>query len=150
MDAGDMRRLAGAYGGDLSRWPAEARPAAEAWIARNPAEARSLLDEARALDHLLGAWPAPRAEDAVRARIEAEAAAHVRRARRRSWLLTLGGGVGLAAACLAGILAAPHLLDPPASPARVAAAPADTEAVVAEALAPWEAPAGEVETGASS
>lgn len=142
MTARRVRALAEAYGAEPARWPASEREAAEAWIAANPGAARALLEEAGALDGLLDAWSLPRPADGVRVRIVEPAPAMVREARRRSFLLTLGGGAGLAAACLAGILAAPSLLSAPApsvAPAAIVLASTDDE-VLDEVLAGWEAP----------
>ena len=50
--------LLDAYGGDLSRWPSQHAPAAEALLRRS-AEARSRPAEAKALDRLLGETPTP-------------------------------------------------------------------------------------------
>ncbi len=60
--------LLDAYGGDLSRWPAPSRVAAEALIARDPTVHR-LLDQARALDTLLDQAPAPLPSGILRARV---------------------------------------------------------------------------------
>ena len=146
-----VRELAEAFGGDPARWPESDRAAAEAWIAAHPTRAWRLLEEAGALDRLLLAWEAPRPTEDARARVQAAAPDQVRRALRRSWVLTLTGGAALAAACLAGILAAPRLVDPVVVPATAAPAYAsDSDAVLAEALAPWEAPVAETTAGARS
>ena len=178
VDAGRFRALAEAYGGDLSRWPEGDREAASAWLAANPREAAAMLDGARALDDLLGTWRTTEPAESLRSRVLAPAPALVRSARRRAFVLTLGGGAGLAAACLVGILVAPSLLSSPVpataarpAPSVVAAAvpgtvgnpaqataPADiptaayaqTDEVLSEVLAVWEAPVAdtEVDSGA--
>jgi hypothetical protein len=145
-----VRQLAEAFGADPTRWPEADRPGAEAWIAAHPDEARRLLDDARSLDRLLLAWEAPRPTQAVATRVQSAAPVQVRRSLRRSWVLTLTGGAALAAACLAGIIAAPHLVDPIA---RAAAAPvyaSDPDSILTEALTPWEAPVAESAAGARS
>ena len=114
LTAARMRALAEAYGSDLSRWPADERDAAQDWIAAHPSEAGEMLSDAAVLDDLMDAWRLPQPADTLRARVLVPAPAVVREARRRSFLLTLGGGAGLAAACLAGILAAPALVSRPA------------------------------------
>lgn len=145
ITAARIRTLAEAYGAEPSRWPEAERTAALDWIAAHPREAMDLLDGAGALDSLLDAWRLPQPAEALRTRILAPAPAVLRDARRRSFLLTLGGGAGLAAACLAGILAAPALVSPPsraAAPVAVAQALTDEE-VLSEVLAGWEAPVGD-------
>jgi hypothetical protein len=47
-----FRALADSYGGDLQRWPQEERDAAQALLNISP-QAHALLDEARALDHVI-------------------------------------------------------------------------------------------------
>ena len=156
LDAVRVRALAEAFGADPARWPETEREAALAWLQVHPAEASTLLAEARALDGVLDAWrldppPAPLVRQVL-----APAPAVVRQARRRAFILTLGGGAGLAAACLAGILAAPSLLSPSLSGPREGAlavpsiqlvsddeAVASTDEVLVEVLADWEAPVGD-------
>lgn len=156
LEAGRFRALAEAYGGDISRWPEAERASAEAWLARNPRDGAAVLEAARALDDLLGAWRTPEPAEALRNRVLIPAPAQVRHARRRAFVLTLGGGAGLAAACLAGILVAPVLLSTPTagpvpSPSSqieetapsVALTPSDE--VLAEVLADWEPPLADAE-----
>ncbi|AWM76910.1 hypothetical protein [Phenylobacterium parvum] len=161
LDAVRVRALAEAFGADPARWPETEREAALAWLQAHPAEASTLLAEARALDGVLDAWrldppPAPLVRQVL-----APARAVVRQARRRAFILTLGGGAGLAAACLAGILAAPSLLSPSllspslSGPLEGALAVpsiqlvsddeavASTDEVLVEVLADWEAPVGD-------
>lgn len=154
MGPGRFRALAEAYGGDISRWPEAERGSAEAWLARNRQEGDALLAGARALDDLLGTWRAPEPAAALRSRVLIPAPALVRGARRRAFVLTFGGGAGLAAACLAGILAAPVLLSTPSdrlapspSAERTAAAVAltQTDEVISEALADWEPPVADAQ-----
>lgn len=148
-----VRTLAETYGADISRWPEAEREAARVWCATHPEVAGRLLGEARALDHLLDAWTAPGPADSLRARVLAPAPAVVRSARRRSFVLTLGGGAGLAAACLAGILVAPVLLalpDPSLQPAWGAPAEAETREILNQLFTDWEAPVSGTEPDAAS
>jgi hypothetical protein len=57
-----------AYGGELARWPAETRGAAQALLAAS-AEARKLLADARRLDEALAAVRPPRASATVARRV---------------------------------------------------------------------------------
>jgi hypothetical protein len=145
-----VRQLAESFGGDPARWPEADRLGAEAWIAAHPAEARHLLDDARSLDRLLFAWEAPRPTEGVTKRVQSAAPVQVRQSLRRSWVLTLTGGAALAAACLAGIVAAPRLVDPVARPAEAPVYASDPDSILAEAMTPWEAPVAESATGARS
>lgn len=95
--------LADAYGGDVSRWPTEAREAAAVLMTAEPAFTGAVLVRAGALDAALDAWrPAPASAGLVE-RIAALAPA----ARRRwpVWLSPAALGAGLAAACVAGVVA---------------------------------------------
>jgi len=58
MTLAEFARLLDVYGGDRTRWPAEARAAAAHLVARD-AGARRLLAEAEALDRLLERAPLP-------------------------------------------------------------------------------------------
>lgn len=154
MGPARFRALAEAYGGDISRWPEAERGSAEAWLSRNPQEGDAVLAGARALDDLLGTWRTPEPEADLRSRVLIPAPAVVRSARRRALVLTFGGGAGLAAACLAGILAAPLLLSTPfdrslPSPAIGQMAPAvastQTDEVLAEVLSDWEPPVADAQ-----
>lgn len=147
--AGRVRTLIEAYGADPARWPEGDRSAALAWVESHPDEAPALLEAAAALDGLLDAWRLPVPAAALRTRTLAPAVVLVRQARRRSFFLTLGGGVGLAAACLAGIVSAPALVPAPAGlapsdprPVAVASTSTDDE-VLSELLSGWEAPVGD-------
>ena len=97
-----LEALAQAYGGDLRRWPADQRAFAESLIAVDPA-ARSVLDEAAALDRLLDASPAVAPSADLAARVLA--GAPQRRARGRMGRLTWFLGAGWAAAACAGMVA---------------------------------------------
>jgi len=103
MSHARFEELAEAYGGDVSRWPAEAREAAAVLMAAEPAFTGQVLAGAGALDAALDSWrPAP-ASAALVERILAAAP----RARRRwpVWLSPAALGAGLAAACVAGVIA---------------------------------------------
>jgi hypothetical protein len=58
MTLADFERLLDVYGGDRTRWPAEARAAAAQLVARD-ARARGILVEAEALDRVLERAPLP-------------------------------------------------------------------------------------------
>ncbi len=53
MDKTRFQELADAYGGDMARWPQEARAHGQAWRAANEAQAAAILAQARALDAAL-------------------------------------------------------------------------------------------------
>jgi hypothetical protein len=53
LTLGRFRSMTGSYGADLARWPEQARADARALLSVS-AEARTLLEEARALDDLIG------------------------------------------------------------------------------------------------
>ena len=92
-----FRDLADAYGGDVTRWPAEARAAAMA-LATHPT-AIAILAHATALDTVLDSWAVPAPSPALAARLVGLAPTPNRSpaARARLWW----SGVGIAAA-LAG------------------------------------------------
>jgi ferric-dicitrate binding protein FerR (iron transport regulator) len=94
--------LAEAFGGDIARWPVAERDAAAAMLAAEPAWADATLARAGELDAMLDALEAPRADGALAERI-ARAAPAPRR-RWPAWLAPAGLGVGLAAACAAGVV----------------------------------------------
>ena len=58
MTLADFERLLDVYGGDRTRWPAEARAAAAQLVARD-AKARRMLAEAEVLDRVLERAPLP-------------------------------------------------------------------------------------------
>jgi anti-sigma factor RsiW len=103
-----LNALADAFGGDLRRWPATDRAAAEQLLAIDPA-ARAVLDAALALDAVLSTSPRPQASAALRDRvIDAARRAGLRpQPARRFWLdrLVLASGAGWAAAACAGVIA---------------------------------------------
>jgi hypothetical protein len=69
-----FRRRVEAFGGDLSRWSADDRTAAEALLARSD-RARAILASARRLDALLEQEAMPPVEEALAVRIVARAVA---------------------------------------------------------------------------
>lgn len=98
-----FEELAEAYGGDVSRWPVEAREAAALLMAAEPGFTGEVLARADRLDAALDSWrPAP-ASAALVERIVA--AAPRARPRWPTWLSPTALGAGLAAACAAGVIA---------------------------------------------
>lgn len=103
MDRERFKALAEAYGGDMARWPAEARDAAAARLATEPDFAARVLARASALDQALEDWTTTAVSHDLRDRIIAQAP-RSRPARAPAWLGRLGVGAGLAAACAAGLV----------------------------------------------
>jgi hypothetical protein len=99
-----------AYGGDPSRWPAQAREAAALLMAAEPAFAHAALARAGRLDAVLDAWAAVPADAALAGRILAAAPAAPRR-RWPAWLSPAALGAGLAAACAAGVVVGVQVSD---------------------------------------
>lgn len=106
--------LAQAYGGDVVRWPEGEREAAAEVMASRPAWAREVLAPAADLDALLDAFAQPRGSAGLATRIAAGAP---RPRRWVDWLLPAGMGVGLAAACAAGVVAGAQFHASPSMPA---------------------------------
>lgn len=100
MKAERLHELADAYGADLRRWPASERAFAESLIAADPS-LKAVLDQAAALDALLGAAPRPVPSSALTARILAAAPRAKNRLGKAIWYL----GAGWAAAACAGVVA---------------------------------------------
>lgn len=99
--------LAAAYGGDVARWPDAEREGAAELMAGRAAWASRILADAGDLDIALDAWVPSRGSPDLAARIAAGAPRG--RARWIGWLLPAGMGVGLAAACAAGVMAGAQL-----------------------------------------
>lgn len=99
--------LAEAYGGDVARWPRADREAAAEWMATEPRRAGGILARAGELDAALAAFAPPRASADLADRIVAGAPRS--RPRWVGWLWPAGMGAGLAAACVAGVLAGAQL-----------------------------------------
>jgi hypothetical protein len=107
MNAERMRDLAEAWGGDLRRWPAADREAAQAFARAQPEAAERALFEARQLDAALDAAPRVVVSAELRDRVIASAQAAALRTRaawpdlrRLLWI----GGAGWAAAACAGVM----------------------------------------------
>jgi hypothetical protein len=136
--------IAEAYGGDVARWPAEAREEAAVLMAEAPDFTQAVLERARALDAAMDAWRPALPSGALADRIAASAPAPGRR--WSSWITPAAWGAslaaGLAAACAAGAMLGVELSGHVAS--RIEAHQAQTAAVNAQA----EAPTGDVEEGA--
>lgn len=97
-----FQALADAFGGDVSRWPAEVREAAAVLMATEPELAGRTLVAAQALDAALDACRQSPASSALVARVLAAAPRPARR--RRFWLSPAALGAGLAAAAAAGVI----------------------------------------------
>jgi hypothetical protein len=99
MDAERFEQLTQAYGGESARWPQADRAPALRYLAATPA-AHAMRARALRLDEVLGAWAPEAASAALRGRIAAGAPV-VRGMRPRDlWI----SGVGLAAACVIGLM----------------------------------------------
>lgn len=96
--------LAGAYGGDVSRWPMQTWDAAAAFMASAPGLSGRILAEAAELDVALDAWGSIPADAALIDRILASAPAPRARRSWREWLAPVGLGAGLATACAVGLI----------------------------------------------
>lgn len=130
--------LAEAYGGEIGRWPEDARDAAAAFMAGDPERARQILSRESALDEALdGLRPLAVRHEFREAVI---AGAPVRRLRRpmSDWLFRAGLGAGLAAACAAGLLMGVTLAEPVTNQ--------DTDAVT-QAMSSYELPGDDLAEG---
>lgn len=94
--------LAGAYGGEIARWPEGEREAARALLAAQPERLGAVLAQAADLDRLLDLAPAQRPNAALLGRLIAAAPQPANRARR--WIAGLGAALGLSAAAFAGVM----------------------------------------------
>ena len=106
MNAERFQTLAGAYGGDLLRWPSSEQAAARAFMAGDP-RCADWLAEAFALDSLLAAAPQSHQNDLLRERIIRSAPKPKPQPvapKRAAWV----SWAGLAAACMAGVVAGAH------------------------------------------
>lgn len=103
--------LAEAYGGDVARWPVAERDAAAALMAADPERTRDILARARDLDALLDAGPALSVPAVLVDRIVSQAP-RPRGPGWIRWLLPVGMGAGLAAACAAGVVVGIHVSTP--------------------------------------
>ncbi len=110
MDLKRFEEILDAYGADPRRWPAQERPAAEAFLQQDE-QARASMFAARQLDAALGASVQPLASARLR---EAILASAPRPARGRRLAVALGfagedlrrwlSGAALAASCACGIV----------------------------------------------
>ncbi|UDF03164.1 hypothetical protein [Asticcacaulis sp. AND118] len=98
-----------AYGADAQRWPQDERAAARLFMQQHPETARRVMAEARTLDAWLSAAEEPEPSVALQweilahmapAGVVAKMAAPLSVRPRRRWM----AGIGLAAACAAGII----------------------------------------------
>ncbi|WP_430421009.1 hypothetical protein [Phenylobacterium sp.] len=99
--------LAEAFGGDVARWPEADREAAADVMAAEPAWAEIILSRAGELDAALATYSSPQAPAGLTDRIAAAAPlvpTPQPRPRWMGWLLPIGMGAGLAAACAAGVV----------------------------------------------
>ncbi len=99
MDEERFEGLTGAYGGESARWPQAERAPALRYLAATPAAHRTRA-EALQLDAMLDAWSMDAPGAALAQRIAAGAPATRGLRARDLWL----SGVGLAAACVIGIM----------------------------------------------
>ena len=97
--------LAGAWGGDVRRWPAHEQPAARTAMAFDPEGTDRLLRAARALDDILSASISPAPAYALHERIIRGWPSAPRLAPPWRWLMGVCIGAGLAGAATAGIAA---------------------------------------------
>ena len=100
-----FQTLADAFGGSISRWPAEAQDEAYGFTASAPDVAARILAEARALDEELDGAERLSPSHALRQSIiEAAPAARTARTPVLRWLTGAGVGIGLVTAACAGIV----------------------------------------------
>jgi hypothetical protein len=111
MDLDRFEALAGAYGGDIGRWPLDDREAARRLAAAGGPAAAILAREA-AFDSTLsqGHALAPRA--ALMGAVLSAAPREIGRASHKIWRWLTGAGVGaaLAGACAAGVLVGAYVV----------------------------------------
>jgi hypothetical protein len=94
--------LAEAYGGDLKRWPAGDRAAAQAWLISTPG-ATDVLAQARQLDEILSTHAAPSPSPDLQRRVVTSMLAQRREPGSvLGWLPVLGALGALAAGVFAG------------------------------------------------
>lgn len=106
MNLDRFQTLADAFGGSISRWPADVQDEAYAFMATAPDEAAQALAEARALDEDLDSAERLSPSHALRMSV-IDAAPRARVAARgpfRRWLTGAGVGIGLVTAACAGIV----------------------------------------------
>ncbi|MGD9803126.1 MAG: hypothetical protein AB7E81_24810 [Hyphomicrobiaceae bacterium] len=106
-----FQQLAETYGGNLQRWPADARQAAHSFLRTHPADARAVLADAAPLDRRLDSYVVAEPGRELRERIISLAPV-ARAAWRGTWMWWQGlglAGIGIAGA-LAGALMISALL----------------------------------------
>lgn len=105
MNLDRFQTLADAFGGLISRWPADLQDEAFAFTASSPDEAAVALASALDLDEDLDAVERPSPSHALRQSI-ISSAPRARPARRpfQRWLTGAGVGIGLVTAAAAGIV----------------------------------------------
>jgi len=99
MDEDRFERLIEAYGGESARWPQAERALALRYLAATP-QAHRMRAAARRLDQALDAWAPPEASAGLRDRIAAGQPGPRTLRPRDLWI----SGVGLAAACVIGLM----------------------------------------------
>jgi hypothetical protein len=111
MDLDRFEHLAGAWGGRIARWPQESQDAAFALLAREAAACEAILADALITDEWLDAMPAAQVGAALRDAVLATAPRERVRplSRVHRWLIGTGVGIGLATACVAGLLVGARL-----------------------------------------
>ena len=103
MDRERFQSLARAYGGEIARWPADERRAARWFAIGKRAWAAEALREAWDIDRLLGCSIAPDFHPGLeRALLEGAAGLRPSSRAARPWLGAVLG-LGVAAACAAGV-----------------------------------------------
>jgi hypothetical protein len=131
MDAERFAALTAAYGGEPQRWPQAERAGAAAFMAADRTLAERILFEARMIDALLDASPAPRASHALREAILASAPQP--RPERRP-LFDFGrwavAGAALACACVVGVMAGAGAVQRVTADSQADAIIADADGVV--------------------
>jgi hypothetical protein len=102
MSVERFRTLADAYGADIGRWPAAEREAGRKLLAGGDPACAAIIEEAAAIDDMLVAYCVPQPTRALSQIVIASAPVMAPPwSRTQLWW----SGVGLATACLAGVLA---------------------------------------------
>jgi len=105
MNLERFQTLADAFGGSISRWPADLQDEAYAFTATKPGEAAGILAEARALDEQLdGAERLSPSAGLRQSILDAAPRARAMRSPFQRWLAGAGVGVALATAACAGLI----------------------------------------------
>ena len=104
MDRRRFEDLAGAYGGDIARWPETARDDAALLAAGDPEFAAAVLAREGGLDAILHEAPRIAASSTLFEAVMRTAPPLRRRAPWRRWIAPAGLGAGLAAVTAAGMV----------------------------------------------